>query len=205
MRVKVCGITSRDDGLAAADLGASAVGFICWPGSPRFVTPDAVAAIVGALPPFVTTVGVFVNQDRADVSRIVAQTGIRVVQLHADERPEDWIGFERPIVKAVGVGLSFPAVSLEAWPEAVTVLLDAVDQERRGGTGRTIDWETAGRVAASRRAILAGGLGPENVAEAIRRVRPYAVDVSSGVEASPGVKDRGRLTAFMRAVESVKT
>jgi phosphoribosylanthranilate isomerase len=204
MRVKVCGITNRDDGLAAADSGAAAVGFVCWSGSPRFVTPDIVAAIVGALPPFITTVGVFVNQDRAAISRIVSQTGIRVVQLHGDERAEDWIGFERPIVKAVGVGSAFPAGCLEAWPEPITVLLDAVDRERRGGTGRTIDWETASQIAASRRAILSGGLRPENVAEAIRRVRPYAVDVSSGVEVRHGVKDRDRLAAFMRAVETAE-
>ena len=200
MRVKVCGITTREDALLAAELGAAALGFVCWPGSPRFVEPESVAAIAGVLPPFVTTVGVFVNQARATVSRVVERTGIQVVQLHGDEGADDWVGFERSIIKAIGVGASFNAGSLQAWPEAITVLLDTADEARRGGTGRTIDWDMARQVAATRRTILAGGLRADNVAEAIRHIRPYGVDVSSGVEARPGVKDRDRLTAFMRAV-----
>jgi phosphoribosylanthranilate isomerase len=202
MRVKVCGITRLEDALLAADLGADAIGFVCWPESPRFVDPDTIRAIVRALPPLVATVGVFVDQDVASVRDTVQRAGILAVQLHGHERPEEWVPFDRPLLKAIGVGRSFRLAMLDAWPASITVLLDAADGRHRGGTGRTIDWDVARAAASIRRIVLAGGLRPENVGDAIRRVRPFGVDVSSGVEIRPGVKDAGRLRAFMDAVAS---
>jgi phosphoribosylanthranilate isomerase len=203
MIVKICGITRAEDAMAAVEAGAHALGFVFWPDSPRFVEPDRARAIVAELPPFVTPVGVFVNQTVEHVFGVAATVGLGAVQLHGDERPADAARLARPVIKAIPVGVSDDA-DLEEWPARVTLLLDVHDPVKRGGTGRTIDWSVAAAIAARRRSILAGGLTVENVGEAIRRVRPFGIDVSSGVELSPGVKDHGRLRALFQAVAGAR-
>lgn len=199
-RVKVCGITRREDALLAADLGASAVGFVFWPHSPRYVEPEAAAEIARALPADVAPVGVFVDPAVDDVRRIAARVGLAAVQLHGDEPATLCDGLPYRVLKAVPVAGAATRAAAERVPRRVTVLLDARDPVRRGGTGRTVDWGVAAEVAARRRIFLAGGLGPGNVGEALRTVRPYGVDVSSGVEARPGRKDAGRLRVFFEEV-----
>ena len=199
-RVKVCGITRREDALLAADLGASAVGFVFWPHSPRYVEPEAAAEIARALPADVAPVGVFVDPSVDDVRRIAARVGLAAVQLHGDEPATLCDGLPYRVLKAVPVAGAATRAAAARVPRRVTVLLDARDPVRRGGTGRTVDWGVAAEVAAGRRIFLAGGLGPGNVGEALRTVRPYGVDVSSGVETRPGRKDAGRLRVFFEEV-----
>ena len=198
--VKICGITRLEDAELAVSLGAAAVGFVLWPRSPRHVDVDAARAIAAALPPFALRVGVFVNQEPDDVTRLAAAVGLDVVQLHGHEPPEAYAALPYRVIKAVPIGAeSAPDDALRV-PQTATVLLDAHDPVRLGGTGRTIDWTLAAAVARRRRVILSGGLRPRNVAQAVAMVRPYAVDVSSGVEARPGVKDPVKLRAFFDAL-----
>lgn len=197
--VKICGITRREDAEAAVEFGAHALGFVLWPSSPRCTTPGAVREIVAGLPPFVTPVGVFVNPS-ADEVALAADAGIRLAQIHG--AVPVFAGGRCPLAVLRVVHLS--ETTLEAIKPAIadaTVLLDASDPVRHGGTGRTVDWTRARAVAARRRVILAGGLTPANVGEAIRAVRPYAVDVASGVEAAPGVKDHDLLRRFIAAAK----
>lgn len=203
MFVKICGITRLEDAEAAVEAGASALGFVFWPKSPRFVDPYRARTIAAALPPFITTVGLFVNQPAEYINGVASLVRLGAVQLHGDETPEDAALIHRPIVKACGVAAADAEAKLAAWSPAVTLLLDAHDPERRGGTGRTVDWDVATRIAAARRTILAGGLTPDNVAEAITRVRPFGVDVSSGVERAPGIKDRARLRALFESIHGI--
>jgi phosphoribosylanthranilate isomerase len=197
--VKVCGITRLEDAERAAELGASALGFVFWTGSPRFIDPSRARAIVRALPPFVTPVGVFVDQPAEFVEEVASLVRLGGVQLHGNESVEYCTRMTTRVIKAVGLKERDTA-SVTVYPSDVVILLDADDPVRRGGTGRTVDWDAARRIAASRRTILSGGLRPENVLAAIEAVRPYGVDVSSGVESSPGVKDRVRLEQFFAAV-----
>jgi phosphoribosylanthranilate isomerase len=199
-RIKVCGITRLDDARRAADLGVDALGFVFWRGSPRCVPPIEAASIAAALPPFVARVGVFVDQPLEEMRSIAALVGLDAIQLHGDEPPALWAGVPGRCIKAVGVDVGFDAEAVAAWPAAVLPLLDARDPDRRGGTGRTIDWSRAALLSRARRVILAGGLDASNVGEAIAQVRPYAVDVSSGVERAPGIKDPDRLRAFVGSV-----
>jgi phosphoribosylanthranilate isomerase len=199
-RVKICGITRIEDAVVAADLGAFAVGFVFWPQSPRCVDAEAARAIADSLPDEVLKVGVFVDQPIEDIQRIVTGAGLNVVQLHGSETAAVIRAMPRPVFKAVAVDETFDVTRLRALPEDVTVLLDAHDPVRRGGTGRTIDWSLAADAAARRPVILSGGITPENIRPAIDAVRPFAVDVSSGVEASPGVKDHNRLRALFDAI-----
>jgi phosphoribosylanthranilate isomerase len=200
--VKICGITRAEDALAAVDAGADALGFVFWPGSPRFIDPFRARAIVAGVPPFVTTVGLFVDQPAEHVSAVASLVRVAAVQLHGAETPSYAALLGRPVIKAVSIGDRRTAgdEGLERWPATVTVLLDAVDPVRHGGTGTTIDWDRASSVAARRPVLLAGGLTPDNVAEAIARVRPFGIDVSSGVERSPGIKHHGRLRALFEAI-----
>lgn len=192
-RVKICGITRREDALLAADLGAFAVGFVFWPGSPRYIDPRDARAIVNALPQSVQKVGVFMNQPSGYV-RLAAETaGLTTVQLHGTEPVAVALGVGKPVWKAVPVTPAFSPEALDDLPPEITVLLDAFDPVTYGGTGRTIDWTLAAAAAARRPIVLAGGLRQSNITDAIRQVRPFAVDLSSGVESSPGVKDHGRL------------
>ena len=201
-RVKICGITRIEDAVVAARCGASAIGFVLWDRSPRGVTIDLARAIAREAGPGVLRVGVFVNTLPAVVRRAAFEIPLDVVQLHGDE-PIEWADrFNRPLLKAVGTSTTVD----EAWrgtpPERVTLLVDATDPIRRGGTGERADWSAAAQLAAKRPIVLAGGLSPENVGDAIRRVRPYAVDVSSGVEISAGIKDAARIAAFVDAVRA---
>jgi phosphoribosylanthranilate isomerase len=200
MLIKICGITRLEDAEAAVEQGARALGFVFWANSPRFIDPYRARAIVSLLPAFVTPVGVFVNQPSEYVNGVASLVGLAAVQLHGDEGPSYAAAMKRPIVKAIALSAAGAADAVARWPPRVTLLLDAHDPVRRGGTGRTIDWALASPVAMARRVLLAGGLTPENVGEAIARVKPFGIDVSSGVESSPGIKDRGRLKALFEAV-----
>jgi phosphoribosylanthranilate isomerase len=199
-RIKVCGITRLEDARCAVELGVDALGFVFWPGSPRLVSPQQAAAIAAAVPPFVATVGVFVNQPIDDIRAVAAGVGLTAIQLHGDEPSDTWSRVPGRCIKAVGVGGAFDAAEVAAWPLNVWPLLDAHDPERRGGTGRAVDWGVAAEVSRVRRIILAGGLDASNIGGAIARVRPFAVDVSSGVEREPGIKDPDRIRAFVESV-----
>jgi phosphoribosylanthranilate isomerase len=195
MFVKVCGITRLEDAQHAIDAGATALGFVLWPASPRFVSTRQAADIVAALPASITTVGVFVNQSPEGIALTMRRTGLTMVQLHGDEPSTCASALPWPILRSVTLA-SAPDV-LEAWPEETTFLVDASDPVRRGGTGQPVDWSKAAVLARRRRLVLAGGLTPENVAEAIVAVHPYGVDVSSGVEDAPGVKNAKKVSRFL--------
>jgi len=203
-RVKVCGVTRIEDAVLAAELGAFAVGFIFWPQSRRYVEPERARAIAATLPPRVVCVGVFVDQPLDEIRRIAHMVPLGAVQLHGAEKPEIAAALVQPVIKAMPVGEGFDPASMDAWPADVTVLLDTHDPVRRGGTGRTIDW-TAAAIAARRRPVmLSGGLTPENVRVAIDTVRPYAVDLASGIEAFPGVKDHDKLRSLFRNIAAAQ-
>ena len=200
MFVKICGITRMQDAESAVEAGANAIGFVFWPRSPRFIDPYRARAIVAALPAFVTPVGLFVNQPAEYVNGVASLVRLGAVQLHGDETPADAARIRRPIVRAIG--LAGP-VDVDQWAPRITLLLDAHDPGKRGGTGRTVDWQAAARIASMRRTILAGGLTPDNVADAIGRVRPFGVDVSSGVEQAPGIKDRAKIRALFESIHGI--
>jgi phosphoribosylanthranilate isomerase len=196
LRVKVCGITRQIDAARAVALGADALGFIFWPRSPRAIAPAEARIVLAGLPSLVNRVGVFVNASPRDVAEVVRAAGLDVVQLHGDESVEDYADVGARVMKVAALDSAEDVDRVLAWPEAVTPVVDAVDRERRGGTGRLADWALAARVAASRPLLLAGGLHAGNVREAVAQVRPWGVDVSSGVEAEPGIKSLERLQAF---------
>jgi len=199
VRVKICGITNGEDAHCAVELGADALGFVFYPESPRYVSPPKVRDIVAKLPPFVTPIGVFVDEAEQRVEDVLAETGIQVVQLHGDEPPHCCEGFDVKVIKAFRVQEDFDPVELGAY-RVDAYLLDAYDERRMGGTGRTFNWDLALPAKGYGRIILSGGLNPDNVGRAIEIVRPYGVDVSSGVEREPGRKDLGKLRAFMLEV-----
>ena len=200
MRVKVCGICRHEDAELAIALGAAALGFVFWPESPRYCEPERAQAIAAQLPAPITLVGVFVDQPVEHVIKIATQVPLDAVQLHGSEALEDFDRVRQPLIKAVPVTAGLELVTIDRLPDGVTVLLDAHDPIRRGGTGQTIDWKIAASIAARRRTILSGGLNAANVREAITEVRPHMIDVSSGVESAPGRKDAGKLEAFFAAV-----
>jgi phosphoribosylanthranilate isomerase len=200
MLIKICGITRPEDARAAVDAGAGALGFVFWPDSPRFIDPYRARAIVRALPPFVVPVGVFVNQRPEYIAGVASLVPLAAVQLHGDETIADADATGRPAVKALTLAAASESDRLREWPERVVVLLDVHDPVRRGGTGQTIDWAAAAAIARTRRVILAGGLTPDNVAEAVAKVQPFGIDVSSGVERAPGVKDHARIKALFEAL-----
>jgi phosphoribosylanthranilate isomerase len=197
--IKICGITRLSDAEEAVAAGANAIGFVFWPGSPRFIDPFRAARIAAALPPLVARVGVFVNQNAEYINAVAARVRLDAVQLHGDEQVDDLAPLVRPVIKAVALGAD-SSIDVAAWPARVTLLLDVHDPARRGGTGQTIDWSAAASIARRRRTLLAGGLTPENVAAAVACVQPFGIDVSSGVETSPGIKDHRRIRALFEAV-----
>jgi phosphoribosylanthranilate isomerase len=200
--VKVCGITCREDALLAAELGAWAVGFIFYAPSPRSIRPEDVPAITEVLGDAVEKVGVFVDAGFDVVLQTAGQCGLTIAQLHGNEEPSFAEALKphfRDVWKAVRVGASLPASQLEFY-RGWTILLDTLAQDRPGGTGATFPWDLAREARAYGRIVLAGGLNPDNVAQAVRMVEPFAVDVASGVEACPGKKDHDRLRSFFRAV-----
>ena len=197
VRIKICGITRAEDALEAVRLGADALGFNFFRSSKRYISPAAAAGIVARLRPFVTTVGVFVNQPEAELRAIAAESGIQVFQLHGDEPPDLCARLPLPVVKAIAVDQVKTLSSLLSY-EVSAFLLDTPSRGF-GGSGVPFDWSLAEGVSEVAPVILAGGLTPENVAEAIRAVHPYAVDVASGVESAPGEKDPARMARFIDA------
>jgi len=193
--IKVCGITRLTDALHAVEQGATAIGFVLWPRSPRAVTVERAAEIIAELPSSVMTVGVFVNEPIDGIRQVAERTRLTAVQLHGDEPPAYADALDWPVIRAVSVD-DIGEVA-EAWSADTALLIDNIDPVRRGGTGAAIDWSQAADIAQRRRVVLAGGLTPDNVASAIRAVRPYGVDVSSGVESAPGVKDFQKVAQFI--------
>src|SRR5436309_6801797 len=202
IRVKICGITNAADALAAIDAGANLLGFNFYAKSPRHITEAEAAEIRPQLPKKVKAVGIFVNSLPMEVAALSKSLKLDAAQLHGDESPETVAELARsiPVYKAFRVEPDFPLVALDEYPEAFAFLFDAAHTGQYGGTGRTTDWDVARRAAVDRRIILAGGLNIENVAAAVRIVRPYAVDVASGVESKPGKKDHGRMREFVQEV-----
>jgi phosphoribosylanthranilate isomerase len=198
-RVKVCGITCREDAVAAVEAGADALGFVFVPGTPRCVRPEVAEGIVGVLPPFITPVGVFMNQPLEEVVRIAARCGLQAIQLHGDEPEAYSRRIPLRVIKAVRVRDAESLRILPTYP-AHAFLLDAFVEGQPGGTGTPIAWELAVQAKGHAPIILSGGLRPETVGPAVRRVRPYGVDVSSGVEVSPGRKDHQKVREFIAAV-----
>jgi phosphoribosylanthranilate isomerase len=200
-RTKICGITRPEDGLFAAAQGADAIGLVFYAPSPRSVTVEQAREVLAALPPFVTTVGLFVDAQEAEVRRLISALPLDLLQFHGNEEEAFCRSFGRPYFKALRMveGLDLAAEAAR-YASASALLLDSFQAGVPGGTGHAFDWA---RISAglNKPVILAGGLGPENVAAAIRQVRPYAVDVSSGVEAAKGIKDAEKIIAFMRGVE----
>jgi phosphoribosylanthranilate isomerase len=199
-RIKICGITRTEDGLLAARAGADAIGLVFYAPSPRAVTVEQATEICAALPPFISTVGLFVDADKATIEKILAEVPLDLLQFHGEEPATFCRGFARPWIKAVrmaeGVDLASEA---QRYCGAQGLLLDSFQQGVPGGTGHAFDWA---RIPAglSMPIILAGGLNPQNIQQAVRTVHPWAVDVSSGVEASKGIKDADKINAFMRGV-----
>jgi phosphoribosylanthranilate isomerase len=201
--VKICGVTNTADALHVAACGADAIGLVFYAGSPRFVTIETAREICAALPPFITRVGLFVNAAAANIRETVVCCGLDAIQLHGDERPDQ--SDYRPLrsIKALRVK-DADSLANHADYQVSTLLLDAWVPNLFGGSGKAFNWDLAAAVAIKRPIILAGGLTPENVAAAILAVRPYAVDVSSGVELAPGIKDHAKVTAFIRAVKGMR-
>ena len=199
--IKFCGITRTEDAWAAADNGAAAIGFVFAKGSPRIVTAEAARLIGRTLPPFLQRVGVFVDAPAADVRAVAEFAELDVVQLHGHESAVDAAIVWPRVIKALARDRDL-IEQAEGWSDEVTLLVDAATGDAPGGTGELADWPAAASLARERRVVLAGGLTADNVAEAIAVVRPYAVDVSSGIEIRPGVKSASRMRAFAWAVES---
>ena len=197
--IKICGITRLEDALHAAEQGATALGFVFWPSSPRYVEPAIAAGIIARLPDGVTPVGLFVNESLYRIGLIVGETGIETVQLHGDEPASYAASLSTPVMRAISLDRQSETTS---WPAETTFLVDAADPVRRGGTGTTIDWTGAAALARGCRLVLAGGLTPENVAEAIAVVDPCGVDVSSGVEDAPGTKNADKVARFLASARS---
>jgi phosphoribosylanthranilate isomerase len=201
-RVKICGITRVEDALAAARLGVHAIGLVFYAGSPRAVTPAQARIIIDALPPFVMTVGLFVNADAAEVRAVLDDAPVQLLQFHGDETPEFCDGFALPYLRAVRVRAETDLLQYAAeFRAAKGLLLDAWVEGARGGTGTVFDWSLIPRDLPAP-VVLSGGLNPDNVEQAVRQVRPWAVDVSSGVESAKGIKDVRKMEAFMTGVRN---
>jgi phosphoribosylanthranilate isomerase len=202
VRSKICGITRIEDALSAAEAGADAIGLVFYAKSPRAVSVQQARAIIAALPPFVTTVGLFVDASRQELDKILAAVPLDLLQFHGDESPAFCEALQRPYIKALRVKPGDDlAAQVAAYGQASGVLLDTYVPGIPGGTGEAFDWSLVPQ-GLNKPIILAGGLVAENVAAAIRQVQPYAVDVSGGVEAGKGIKDAEKIRAFMRAVKT---
>ena len=197
--VKICGITEPHDAVQAVAAGASAIGIVFWPASPRAVDTARAREIVAAVPAFVSVVGVFVNQVEEAI-HLAGTLGLSAVQFHGDETIDECRRPRVRVVKAIPVRDASAIDAALALPESVTVLLDAHDAVKRGGTGQSVDWTIAREIARRRLTVLSGGLNPDNVRDAVAAVRPWAIDVSSGVERAPGRKDPARILALFEAL-----
>lgn len=209
VKVKICGITNVADARCACDAGAHFLGFNFYPRSPRYIDPKRARSIVRRLPKDVASVGIFVNEYAQDVVRIAQFVGLKYVQLHGDETPDLVSRLRRElgavkIIKAIHVQRTASVRRAARFQDVSAILLDGFDSRQRGGTGKSFEWSIAARANGKQRVFLAGGLTPENVAEAIRVGRPYAIDVCSGVESSPGKKDRRKIADLMRNVNGTK-
>jgi phosphoribosylanthranilate isomerase len=201
-RVKICGITRVEDALEAAEQGADAIGLVFYAPSPRNVSIEVACAIVAALPPFVSVVGLFVNAPKANIDEVLAEVRLNVLQFHGDETPVDCTQFNLPFLKAIRVNADTNLLQYEKeFKHAQALLLDAYSDATYGGTGLTFDWNLI-PAELSKPIILAGGLNADNVGQAIKQVKPYAVDVSGGVELSKGIKDADKIAAFMQGVSN---
>jgi phosphoribosylanthranilate isomerase len=201
-RVKICGITRREDALESVKQGADAIGLVFYPPSPRAVSVEQASRIVEGLPPFVTVVGLFVNAERSEIAATLAQTRIDLLQFHGSESPEACESYGRPYIKAIRMreGIDLTALKRQ-YPGAAALLLDAYTKGVPGGTGTRFDWDRIPR-GLNGSIILAGGLSPENIESAVRQVRPFAVDVSGGVESQKGIKDPAKIALLMQGVRS---
>jgi phosphoribosylanthranilate isomerase len=200
-RVKVCGITTSEDALRAVDLGVDALGFVFYPKSPRYITPPEAAEIIRGLPPFVASVGVFVDCPSEQIDAIASACALTAIQLHGSEAPDFCERFRVKVIKAFRVRDSRLPPEITRY-RTDAILLDAFLEGVPGGTGMTVSWEVAREAKSYGRVILAGGLNSENVRDAVKAVRPYAVDVSSGVETVPGRKDPRRLAEFVKKAKA---
>ena len=199
--IKICGITNPGDAFAASDLGADALGFIFHRESPRYIEPEKAAAIISRLPDSVQPVGIFVNRPRADIERIIELTGIRIVQLHGDEPPDDCL---YPSVRVWKVFRPRPGSEIKV-PGSYSVdafLFDSFDETRYGGTGKTGNWDLIRKAAQQYKVILSGGLTPDNILQAITAVQPFGVDINSGVELKPGRKDKQKLEKLFTIIHN---
>lgn len=197
IKVKICGITTLEDALVAAEAGADALGFVFYNGSSRCIRPDDAAAIIRQLPPFVQAVGLFVNEELKIIHDITSRCGLDIIQLHGEESPEFCAAIPRRVLKAFRVRDAASLAQLRDYRTSA-FLLDAWSPIAHGGTGCTFNWDIAANASKSSRIVLAGGLNPDNVAQAVCQVSPYAVDVSSGVESAPGQKDAALVRQFVR-------
>ncbi len=196
IKIKICGITNLDDALAASDAGADALGFNFYKKSPRFIAPEKAAEIIERLPPFIAPVGIFVNEREEKIRDIMFTTGIKVLQFHGDERPEFCERFASRVIKAFQVK-DKESLKLMAQYHVSALLLDSYRKGVRGGTGVVFDWHLAVVAKTFGRVILAGGLTPDNVAEAVKLVQPYGIDVAGGVEREKGIKDYVKMKKFI--------
>jgi phosphoribosylanthranilate isomerase len=206
MKIKICGITNVEDADVAVRAGADALGFVMYRNSPRWVEPAVARSIIAGLPPFVSAVGVFVNEEADRVRALMDECGFALAQLHGDESALYCQNLCRPVLKAIRLkdrGTVLALAEFQGRANVRGVLIDAFSDQAYGGTGQTVDWALAHEAARSAPIILAGGLNPTNVGEAVQAVRPYGVDVSSGVEKSPGKKDPDKVKAFIEAARLV--
>ena len=203
VRTKICGITRVEDALAAAEFGADAIGLVFYKKSPRYVAPDDAKEIVAALPPFVTVVGLFVDADPVDIRHVLSLVPLDLLQFHGAELESDCVKYERPYIKAVAMkpGVELSSV-IEQYSQAQGILLDTYDPTLPGGTGKAFDWSFVPQNL-TKPIILAGGLTPDNIQDAVRATLPWAVDVSGGVEESKGKKDHRLIKSFIEGVHRV--
>ena len=202
-RVKICGITRAQDAIKAVEFGADAIGLVFYGKSPRAISIDDARAIIQKIPPFVTVVGLFVDPSPKDVAAVLHRVSLDLLQFHGDELPSECSAYGKPYIKAIKMREGDDiAAQVARYTSARGILLDTYDPKVPGGTGRVFDWNRIPKDL-DKPIILAGGLTPENVWQAITKVRPFAVDVSGGVEADKGIKDVEKMAAFMRGVQSV--
>ncbi len=202
VHIKICGITTVEDAEAAAELGVEALGFNFWPPSPRYITPEIARRIIAALPPFMTAVGVFVDEPAESIRRIMGYCALDLVQLHGHERPDAAEAFLGRVIKAFRLKDRQELTGLGAW-KVRALLIDAYQPGVPGGTGRLGDWKLAAAAKEFGRIILSGGLTANNIVSAINQVQPYGVDICSGVEIEPGRKDHEKLAALVKAVHNL--
>ncbi len=201
-RIKICGITNIEDAVTAIKYGADALGFVFYPNSPRNIIPETARSIVQSLPPFITTVGVFVDEDVSNIEKTASYVGLNTIQLHGSEPPES-CNLSRKVIKAIRIKDLSDLESLNVYKNVSAFLLDTYSPNAYGGTGHVFNWEIAVDARKFGRIILAGGLTPDNIAEAVQMVQPYGVDVSSGVEGiSKGKKDHKKLKLFIERAKS---